>query len=192
MGSQLRTFIAFKPPKEIRRRIDELQLHLRAAGLGVRWVKPDNIHLTLKFLGDTDPSLDSAIRTAMQTAVSGQRPLELAVGGLGGFPSLKRPRVIWLAVTGDIERLQAIQARLAENLAPCGFKRERRPFRAHLTIGRLRNPKHWGAQEAAMVAKLGAMPPQPFMADTLIWYRSQLHPEGAVYSELVRVPLDGS
>jgi 2'-5' RNA ligase len=88
--------------------------------------------------------------------------------------------------------LQAIQTRLADALVPCGFKRERRPFRAHLTIGRLRNPRRWGAREAAMVAKIGAMPPQPFMADTLIWYRSQLNPEGAVYSELDRVPLDGS
>lgn len=191
MGNALRTFIAFKPPKETRRRIDELQSHLRSAGLGVRWVKPANIHLTLKFLGDTDPSLGDAIRTAMQTAVSAQRPLELATGGLGGFPNLKRPRVIWQAVGGDVERLQTIQAHLADALVQCGFKRERRPFRAHLTIARLRNPKRWGAREAAMVAKLEDMPPQPFTADTLIWYRSQLHPEGAVYSELARMPLAG-
>ena len=192
MGGQLRTFIAFKPPKEIRRRIGELQSYLRSAGLGVRWVKPANIHLTLKFLGETDPSLSRAIRTAMQSAVSGERPLELATGGLGGFPHLMRPRVIWQAVDTDVERLQTIQMRLADALVPCGFKRERRPFRAHLTIGRLRNPKRWGAREAAMVAKLGQMPPQPFTADTLIWYRSQLHPEGAMYSELDRVPLDGA
>ena len=192
MGGQLRTFIAFKPPKEVRRRIGELQLELRSAGLGVRWVKPASIHLTLKFLGETDPSLRGAIRTAMQTAVSGERPLELAAGGLGGFPHLKRPRVIWQAVDADVERLQTIQMRLADALVPCGFKRERRPFRAHLTIGRLRNPKRWGAREAAMIAKLGQMPPQPFTADTLIWYRSHLHPEGAVYRELDRVPLDGA
>ncbi len=188
----MRTFIAFKPPKEVRRRIGEMQSHWRSAGLGVRWVKPDNIHLTLKFLGDTDPSLGSTVRTAMQTAVSGQRPLELATGGLGGFPSLKRPRVIWQAVTGDIERLRTIQTRLAAGLAPCGFKPEGRPFRAHLTTGRIRNPKRWGAGASAMVAQHGDMPPQPFTADTLIWYRSQLHPQGAVYSELARVPLDGS
>ena len=192
MGNQLRTFIAFKLPKEIRRRIGEMQSHGRSAGLGVRWVKPDNIHLTLKFLGDTDPSLGSAVRTAMQTAVAGQRPLELATGGLGGFPSLKRPRVIWQAVTGDIERLRTIQTRLAAGLAPCGFKPEGRPFRAHLTIGRIRKPQRWGAREAAMVTQHGDMPAQPFTADTLIWYRSQLHPQGAVYSELARVPLDGS
>ena len=192
MGNGLRTFIAFKPPHAIREHIGALQAHLRLAGSGVRWVKPDNIHLTLTFLGDTDPSLGDAILAAMHAAVAGQRPLELATGGLGGFPSLKRPRVIWQAVTADIERLQAIQARLADELVPCGFPRERRPFRAHLTLGRIRHPKRWGARTAAVVAKLGDLPPRPFTADSLIWYRSRLDPAGAVYSELERVPLAGA
>ena len=185
----LRTFIAFKPPEDIIRRIDALQKQLRAEGVGARWVKPANIHLTLKFLGDTDPAREADIRTAMQAAVADQAPLELATAGLGGFPRLARPRVLWQAVMGDSERLQVIQQSLEAHLAPCGFRPERRPFRAHLTIGRVRNPKRWRPEETAVLKGMQDLPPQPFTVDTLTWYQSRLEPGGAVYTALARVPL---
>lgn len=185
----MRSFIAFKPPENIARQIGRLQAHLRSKGVGARWVKPSNIHLTLKFLGETDPLRAGDIRSAMQAAVSGQAPLELALDGIGGFPNLTRPRVLWQAVVKDVERLQAIQQRLEAQLAKTGFNPERRPYRAHLTIGRIRNPKRWRPGEAALLRRMLDFPLQPFTVDTLIWYESRLLPGGAEYTALARVPL---
>ncbi len=185
----MRTFIAFKPPEGIARRIDRLQTRLRAEGLEVRWVKPANIHLTLKFLGETDPAAGKAIQGAMQAAVADQAPLELALGGLGGFPKLFRPRVLWQAVAGECERLGAIQQALEDRLALHGFEREKRPFRAHLTIGRVRNPKRWRAAQTEIAKRMQDLPLQAFTVDTLFWYESHLSPGGAEYTLLARAPL---
>jgi 2'-5' RNA ligase len=188
----LRSFIAFKPPEVITRQIDRLQAQLRAEGVDARWVKPSNVHLTLKFLGETDAAKAGDIRVAMQAAVSDQAPLELVLAGLGGFPNLSRPRVIWQALAADVERLQAIQQVLEDRLVPCGFPRARRPFRAHLTIGRMRHPRPWRPAAAAAVKRMQDLPPQPFTVDALIWYQSRLLPGGAEYTVLARAPLAAS
>lgn len=180
----MRSFIAFKPPEDIACRIGRLQAHLRSEGVEARWVKPSNIHLTLKFLGDTDPARAGDIGRAMRAALAGQAPLELALGGLGGFPRLSRPRVLWQALAGDCERLQAIQQRLETQLTQCGWQPERRPYRAHLTIGRIRNPQRWHPGAAATVKGMQDLPWQPFVLDTLIWYQSRLLPGGAEYTAL--------
>ena len=185
----MRSFIAFKPPEGIARHIGRLQAHLRSEGIEARWVKPANIHLTLKFLGETDPARDGDIRRAMQASVADQAPLNLALGGLGGFPTISRPRVLWQAVAKEVERLQAIQQRLEALLVPCGFPRERRPFRGHLTIGRIRHPKRWRPEMATIVKGMPDLPLQPFVVDALVWYQSRLLPGGAEYTALARVPL---
>ncbi len=185
----LRSFIAFKPPEDVCRRIGRVQAQLRSEGVAARWVKPSNIHLTLKFLGETDPDRAGDIRDAMQAAAAGQGPLELALGVLGGFPGLSRPRILWQAVTQDTDRLQAIQLRLETALAGCGFKHERRPYRAHITIGRIRDPKRWHPQMTAAVRQTAVLPPMPFVLDTLIWYQSRLLPGGAVYTPLANIHL---
>jgi 2'-5' RNA ligase len=185
----LRSFIAFKPPEDITRRIGQLQSQLHSEGVAARWVKPSNIHLTLKFLGETDPDKAGNIRDAMQAAVAGHAPLELALGGLGGFPNLSRPRVIWLGVAQDIDRLKDIQQQLEARLARHGFQPEHRPYRAHLTIGRIRHPKRWGTRTTAAVRQIPANALQPFTLDKLIWYQSRLHPGGAEYTALAKIPL---
>jgi 2'-5' RNA ligase len=185
----LRSFIAFKPPADIIQGIERLQNDLQSQGVAAHWVKPSNVHLTLKFLGDTDPAQTDAIRHGMQMAVAGQAPLKLALGGLGGFPRLSRPRVLWQAVTGEIERLAVIQQQLETQLTPYGFKPERRPYRAHLTLARIRHPQRWHPQSAAVVRNIPMARPQPFTLDTLVWYQSQLRSSGAEYTALMRVRL---
>ncbi len=185
----MRTFLAFKPPEDIVRRIEHLQNRLRHWGVEARWVKPANIHLTLKFLGETDPAAGEAIQGAMQAAVVSQAPLELSLGALGGFPNLSRPRVLWQAVGGEGERLRAVQQALDARLALCGFDPEARPFRAHLTIGRIRNPRRQRAVDAAIARRMQDLPPESFTVDTLIWYESRLRPGGAQYAVLAHAPL---
>jgi 2'-5' RNA ligase len=185
----LRTFLAFKPPGAIVHRIERLQNRLQGEGIEARWVKPASIHLTLKFLGETDPAAGEAIEQAMQAAVAGQVPLELSLGGLGGFPSLHRPRVLWQAVAGEVERLRSVQQALDERLALCGFDPEKRPFRAHLTVGRIRNPKRWHAADTVLARQMQALPSLTFTVDALIWYESRLGPGGARYTALAQAPL---
>ncbi|MDJ0802791.1 MAG: RNA 2',3'-cyclic phosphodiesterase [Desulfobacterales bacterium] len=185
----MRTFLAFNPPEDTVRRIERLQHRLQAEGLAVRWVEPANIHLTLKFLGETDPAAGEGIERAMQAAVAGQAPLEMALGGLGGFPRLSRPRVLWQAVAGEVDRLEVIQQALDVRLTRCGFEREKRPFRAHLTIGRIRRPQRWRTADAAIARRMQDLPLVPFTVDTLIWYESRLCPGGAQYTALARAPL---
>lgn len=185
----MRSFIAFKPPADIIHRIGQIQAQLRSEGVVAQWVKPSNIHLTLKFLGDTDPDQAGDIRDAMKVAVAGHAPLELALGGLGGFPNLSRPRILWQALSQDIERLKGIQQRLEAQLTQCGFLPERRPYRAHLTIGRIRRPKRWHPQAVAAVRQISVLPLQPFTMNALIWYESRLLPGGAEYTVLARMRL---
>lgn len=163
---------------------------MRSGGVGARWVRPANIHLTLKFLGDTDSTQAGAISAAMQAAVSGQPPLKLATGGLGGFPNLTRPRVLWLAMAADIERLLTIQGLLEDRLVQSGFPRDHRPFRGHLTIGRIRDHQRWTTRATVFVRSMQALTAQPFTVDALIWYQSRLHPGGVEYTELARVLLN--
>lgn len=185
----MRTFLAFKPPETIVHRIERLQRRLRGEGLEVRWVKPANIHLTLKFLGETDPAAGEAVEQAMKAAVAGQVPLELSLGGLGGFPNLHRPRVLWQAVAGEVERLRTVQQALDARLALCGFDPEKRPFRAHLTVGRIRNPKRWHAANTVLARQMQDLPLVTFTVDALIWYESRLGPGGARYTALAQAPL---
>ena len=185
----MRTFLAFKPPGAIVHRIERLQHRLQGEGIEARWVKPASIHLTLKFLGETDPAAGEAIEQAMQAAVAGQVPLELSLGGLGGFPSLHRPRVLWQAVAGEVERLRSVQQALDAQLALCGFDPEKRPFRAHLTLGRIRNPKRWHAADTVLARQMQDLPSLTFTVDALIWYESRLGPGGARYTALARAPL---
>jgi 2'-5' RNA ligase len=187
----LRTFIAVTPPDAIRRLVGRHQAQLDAEGVVVRWVKPSNVHLTLKFLGDTDPAREDDIRRAMRAAAAGQAPFELALGGLGGFPNLSRPRVLWLGVTGALADLQTVQGCLERHLTAAGHPAETRPFRAHMTIGRLRHPRRWRSGMTAIIKRMADRPPQRFTVDCLVWYRSRLRPGGAEYTALARVPLTG-
>lgn len=156
----------------------------------MRWVKPENIHLTLKFLGNTAPKDLDPISDAMANAAREAPPLHLGAKGLGVFPRIKRPRVLWVGLKGDTHPLIEIQKRLDENLAAVGFARDTRPFRGHLTIGRAKGEMNAKELVEAM-AKFGEIESPPFIAEEMILYRSELKPDGAVYTRLRSAALEG-
>jgi 2'-5' RNA ligase len=184
----IRSFIAIDLPKETRKHLQQIQEELKKCGAGVRWVRPGSIHLTLKFLGDVPSGQVENIARAVAQEVRQEPPLTLGAAGLGAFPSRRRPRVIWIGMEGEVQRLSRIQARIENALEPLGFIREKRPFRPHLTIGRI---KHRRGLQTLIDAMATLDMPQfnSFDADEIILYKSDLRPTGAIYTKLHRIPL---
>jgi 2'-5' RNA ligase len=129
------TFVALNLPQTEQARLHASLGPLRAKSLPVRWVAPDALHTTVKYLGDTESEAVAAVEAVLLTAAARRAPLTLRIGGLGAFPSLRRANILWVGVTGDGE-LTALQRELEPALSRLGFPREQRPFRPHITIGR--------------------------------------------------------
>ncbi len=184
----IRTFIAIDLPENTRKALGAIQEHLKQSRAGVRWVKPAGIHLTLKFLGNVHPAQIDEIAAAAAEVVREESALSLSVADFGAFPNLRNPRVIWVGIKGDLKRLARIQARLEENLAPLGFAREKRGFRPHLTLGRVKDRRNRQALIDAMTA-LQSPKFNSFDVTEIILYKSDLRPSGAIYTKLHRMSL---
>jgi len=187
----LRAFLAIEPPEAVRAEIAAIQERLKKTVRGViRWVRPEGIHLTLKFFGNIPPPAVERISAAVAARTAGVAPFDLTVGTVGVFPDLNRPRVVWLGMAGEVDRLLGLQKSLDREFGALGFPREERPFRAHLTLGRIKTPK--GLVGLARAVETGETATAgPFRADDLILFRSELSPQGAVYTRLAAFPLRG-
>ncbi len=188
----LRLFVALDSPEPVRRRIAAMQAELRrAAGRHadeVRWVAPENVHLTLQFLGAVPEERLEALRGALAAAAAEARPLALELKGAGGFPSARRPRVVWAGVGGEVVALAGLAAGLGRRLAPLGFPPEDRPLSPHLTLGRAREGRGAPGLGGAL-AQVASLEGAPWRAEALVLYRSHLSPAGARYQALDRFPL---
>jgi 2'-5' RNA ligase len=190
----LRTFIAIELDESLRRGLAATQNRLKRhiAPGSVKWVAPDGIHLTLKFLGDTPAGQVAEIAATLRAACSGFAPFEIVVEGRGCFPNFRRPRVVWVAVRDSGRMLASLQDAIERQVAPLGFPTEERGFTPHLTLGRVaKNADHamaaevGRAVESVVVEQIGA---QRVAAVSLI--SSDLRPSGAVYTLLASAPLE--
>lgn len=186
--SQIRSFVAIQLSREIRQELSEASKALVAqtGSNAVRWVKPERMHLTLKFLGDTDVDLIPAIKMALDGAAAAHSSFELTLGELGCFPNCRRPRVIWVGLKGDTPQLNALQSQLDAAAAQLGWKSEDRPFRAHLTLGRVKDSRKlqgidWGVDLA----------PAAMSVTSIDLVESQLRPAGPIYTVLHSSQLAG-
>lgn len=159
---------------------------LRPLARDVAWVARDNVHLTLKFLGNVPTARLGAVEHALAVVAASQPAFDLVVEGLGAFPSRTRPRVLWAGVSAGAAELTALAARLDEALAGLGFARETRPFAAHATLGRVREPRRQPRLAAALDVSddFGRQ-----RVSHVSLMRSQLSPRGARYTELAAPPL---
>ena len=189
---RIRAFIAIELPDTISDALSLVQGRLRAERHPyVKWVDPGGIHLTLKFLGNIDADKVSPITEAIARAAQGVSPFHLELGGVGAFPNLRRPNVIWLAVKGDVERLASLQKGIDHSLVPLGFSPESRPFTAHLTLGRLRERASAAERQRIGESLMTAKPEEvPFQVGEISLMRSTLTPSGAIYSRLSSIPLE--
>ncbi len=193
MGNR-RLFVALDPPEAVRRRLAALAVELRrSAGRHadeVRWVPPENVHLTLQFLGAVPEERVGEIEGAIRAAAAAARPLSLELRGAGGFPNARRPRVLWAGLGGEVEPLAALVAELGRRLAPLGFAPEDRPFSAHLTLGRARDGR--GAPGlAGALAHAAEATGTPWRAAEVTLFESHLSPKGPRYEAVLRAALGG-
>lgn len=190
----IRSFIAVELPDEVTSGLRELQAGLKLPGhTFVKWVTPEGIHLTLKFLGNISPHRVAEMTRVMEEASQGVSCFRLTVGGLGAFPNLRRPRVLWIGVGGEVEKLVALQQDIDHGLKPLGFVPEARPFTPHLTLARLRegaSPEKL-REFGDLVAKKPVEDGWEIVVSSLSLMRSQLFPSGAAYSCLTKVELKG-
>ena len=188
MGQNIRSFIAIGIPETILQAIGKAQETLKGYDLGIRWVRKEGIHLTLKFLGNIGWDDVEEIQVAMKEAAKDFSPFTVRAEGIGVFPDLKRPRVIWVGVSGEVEGVRALQKDLESRLNGLGFPREKRSFKGHLTLGRVK-----GRLDVARLTKalevLEGFRTESFTAQSVVLFQSDLRPNGAVYSKLAEVPL---
>jgi 2'-5' RNA ligase len=186
----IRSFIAFKIPTGMRDILVSVQEKLRRNGVDLRYVRPQGIHLTLKFLGNIREENIPPIFDVMKQVCDGQRSLDVYLQGVGAFPSPRNPRVVWVGLEGDLVPLYTMQQQLEQGLIPLGFEPEKRRFQAHLTLGRMRKSRK-PPNITALLDDLHLEPQSRFTLDELILYRSELLPGGAVYEEMESVRIEG-
>jgi 2'-5' RNA ligase len=184
MPDTIRTFIAVEIPENITSGIRELQQGLKDYGIDIRWIRPENIHLTLKFLGDVEAADIDKISGAISKTVDGVASIPLKAKGVGVFPGIKSPRVLWVGLTGQLELLINLQKTLDEKLKGIGFPTEKRPFKGHLTIGRIKAKMDTKKLGGALIT-FRNFESETFIADKIILFKSELKPQGAVYTNLV-------
>src|SRR3989338_5342197 len=136
----MRTFIAIELSEEIRNTLAQIQSHLKYASADVKWVEKDNIHLTLKFLGEVDEERCEKIKSILDEIASQTKQFEISLKDLGAFPKIDYPRVVWVGLDKGITESKELAERIDAALSEIGFQKETRPFAAHLTIGRVRSP----------------------------------------------------
>ena len=188
MSQKIRAFIAIELPDSIKSLLDQVQQELKSLRLKARWVRAANIHLTLKFLGDIDAGDIDKIGREMAGTAAASAPLALKIGGIGFFPGIKRPRVVWIGLGGEIPNLLNLQRDLEDRLAAVGFAKEKRSFKAHLTLGRIRQAANPDTVRRILkeYIKLGD---HQFIADRITLFKSVLKPTGAGYSPLQQTEL---
>ena len=186
-----RVFCAVELPGTLKARADEYQRFLREAQAGVRasWERPENLHLTLKFLGEIELPRVETLTRAAERAAEGLRPFDLSVAGTGTFPPRGVPRVLWLGVEDPSGGFARLHARLEDECAREGFPREQRAFRPHLTLARLRSRD--GAERLGALHHETQFEAQTFTVSELVVMRSELLPGGARHTPIGRHKLKG-
>ncbi len=191
-----RTFIAVELDEELKSSLQSLQDHLRTlvAPRSVRWVRPEGIHLTLKFLGDTPQAKLDEIQNALAMAARDVCAFAFTVGGVGCFPSTRRPRVLGVGLQAPTGALVRLGDAVEDHVAPLGFPTEKRRFHPHLTLGRVQ--RHASKSEVLEIGEVVATSAvgtiHEMCATSVSFIKSDLRPTGAVYTTLLEAVLGDS
>lgn len=185
---KLRVFLAVPVPSDVRHSVADVTGELATKITGVRWVEPDGIHVTLKFFGEVEELETVEISRCVQRVAARHDGFEIGLAGLGAFPTVDRPRTLWIGVTDGAEKLGALQTDLENEFLELGYKAESRRYHPHLTIGRVRDKSGIGDLSAELAARsdlqLGLAP-----VNKVVVYSSDLRKSGPIYTPLATCPL---
>jgi RNA 2',3'-cyclic 3'-phosphodiesterase len=188
-GSRVRAFVAIELPEHIAAVLGRFQEELKALGLSLRWTRPENIHLTLKFLGEMPESDLSGICDAVDETARVHGPITLAAKGIGVFPNIRRPNVLWTGIAGQTEILTVLQRDLDVRLHELlGTGLEKRRFTGHLTLGRVKGRPDPKRLIRAMET-FGSLETESFTADGVCLFSSRLMASGPVYTRIMKASL---
>ncbi len=179
----LRLFIAVEIPAEVRKRLGEIEKELVASGADVKWVPEGNFHATLKFLGGVSSARVDAVTSAIEGAVQGVPGFEVCLAGVGAFPNLRRPNVVWVGMKSGADQMKVLAERVERAMEPLGFAPEKRPFSPHITLGRARTPKN-AERLKELIERLRDEEAGAFRVEGVALMKSDLRPTGPVYTRI--------
>jgi len=185
----IRSFLAFELPPEIRGHIGELSRELRKSRLPARWVREENIHLTIVFLGSMEENIVENLKETVGSVIRGFTVFTVKLSGLGVFPNFRKPRVFWIGLDGDTEGLSKLRDELHEALTAFGLQEEKRPFRAHLTLGRFKDRLDDDGELKQILDRYHDITSDLCSLDELVLFKSDLKPSGPVYTKMASWPL---
>jgi len=189
----IRAFVAILLSDQLREAVAAAIGRLRPLAGAVAWVPPQNLHVTLQFLGEQSEERLVAAEAALAEAAARSSPVDVTFHGIGAFPGLERPRIIWVGLAQGVLDTQALQARVAGALAAQGFRREERPWHPHLTIGRVFDQRRWrreaGLPMRRALAQLATTTFGTLRIGEVMLMRSELSPGGARYFVRRAVPV---
>ncbi|MBI4640071.1 MAG: RNA 2',3'-cyclic phosphodiesterase [Candidatus Tectomicrobia bacterium] len=184
----IRSFIAINFPEEIISEILAIQAQLKRSQSSVRWVEGKNLHLTLKFLGEISEEQVETVKVAMGATLERISPFFIELGGVGAFPNLKRPRIIWVGIHDPSDQLSLLYRRLEERLDQIGFVPEEKRFTPHLTLGRVRDARNVESLEG-LIHSLREAEVGRAKISHIYLMKSLLTPQGSLYSSLASFEL---
>jgi RNA 2',3'-cyclic 3'-phosphodiesterase len=186
-----RLFLALDIPEEVKEIISAGMEGLRDMLPGARWVKTGNLHITLKFIGDYEEArLESLVRE-IRASVERCTGFMASLGGCGAFPSAAKTRILWVGMSTAAEEARAVARKLDARLERVGVKREKRPFKGHITLARMKKPGDCTCLLKSLASGLEGLSDHMFYAGEVVLYRSILGPESPTYIALERMPLGG-
>lgn len=188
----IRAFIAVELPQEVKKELAELETQLKKNSPSVvRWVDPNNIHITLKFLGEIPQESIDELMLAMEEGAKWVKAFNLEVSGVGAFPNMDRAQVVWVGVRGDLAQISQLQKKIEANTEQLGFPRESRGFTPHLTVGRVRSEASFNERQrlGKLLVETRFTAKNKIMVNAVNLMRSQLTSNGAIYTCLGSVKL---
>ena len=183
---KIRSFIAIEISKSVLNKIASLQEELKKYDERIGWTKPDNIHLTLRFLGDVEENKVQAIEGVLAKTAKEFQPFKFLVKELGAFPNLRQSRVLWLGIENPTNELKDLHDKVEKQLNELGFPKEKKRFNPHLTIGRVKSALSDEFMERFKTARFQE---NEVKVEQIILMKSELHPKGAIYTPLEKARL---
>lgn len=191
----IRSFVAIMLSDTLREAVASTIERLRPLGRSVAWVPPPNLHVTLHFLGDQSEDRLAAAEAALEDAIRSSAPIDVTFHGIGAFPGLVRPRILWIGIAHGALEVRALQVRVSDALASRGFPKEERPWHPHLTIGRVFDDRRWrreaGPELRSALARAAATSFGTLRVAEVALMRSDLASSGARYRLWRAVALSG-
>ena len=180
----IRAFIAIKLPDFIKNDLKDAQKTMLANGIKAKYISPENMHLTLKFMGNIDYYLLPEIRDILTRSAQYAKPIRLSLKGIGAFPNSRSPKIIWAGINGETQKLATLHTKLEQGLSNIGIPEEKREFHGHLTLARIKRNRLSAQKFERVIQQTRQFESVKFTADRLILFQSILMPEGPIYKEL--------